>query len=44
MENPNPVDAPAPTPDPAPMRDPDPKVTPLDEDKKIEDGIEINET
>jgi hypothetical protein len=44
MERPDPVEDPEPTDDPAPMRDPDPKVTPLDEDKKIEDGIEVNET
>jgi hypothetical protein len=43
MERPNPVDD-SPPPDPAPIPDPDPKVTPLDEDKKIEDGIELNET
>jgi hypothetical protein len=44
MEQPNPVDDPEPSPDPAPVRDPDPKVTPLDEDKHVEDGIEVNET
>lgn len=44
MERPNPVDDPTPADEPVPMRDQDPKVTPLDEDKNIEDGIEINET
>lgn len=33
-------------PNPAPRypKSPDPKVTPLDEDKNLEDGIEVNET
>jgi hypothetical protein len=44
MEQPNPVKDPAPSPDPAPIRDPNPKVTPLDEDENIKDGIEVNET
>lgn len=44
MEQPNPVNDPPPSPDPEPIHDPDPKVTPLDEDKHIEDGIEVNET
>jgi hypothetical protein len=55
MERPNPNDPALPE-DPAPIRDPEPgravpkpvpktpKVTPLDEDKHIEDGIEVNET
>jgi hypothetical protein len=42
-EQPNPVNAPPPSPDPAPVRDPDPKVTPLDEDERIKDGIDIEE-
>jgi hypothetical protein len=44
MEQPNPLNDPPPSPDPAPVRDPDPKVTPLDEDEHLKDGIEINET
>jgi hypothetical protein len=44
MEKPNPVDEPVRSPDPAPIHDPDPKVTPLDEDQNIKDGIEVNET
>lgn len=44
MEQPNPVNDPPPSPDPAPVRDPDPKVTPLDDDKRIKDGIDIAET
>jgi hypothetical protein len=44
MEQPNPLNDPPPSPDPAPVRDPDPKVTPLDEDEHIKDGIEIKET
>lgn len=47
MEQPNPND-PSPSPaDPAPSPDPQlkkPKVTPLDESKKIEEGIEVKET
>jgi hypothetical protein len=54
-ERPNPNDPALPE-DPAPIRDPEPgrgvpkpapkkpKVTPLDENKNIEDGIEVNET
>jgi hypothetical protein len=44
MEQPNPLNDPPPSPDPAPVRDPDPKVTPLDDDKRIKDGIDIEET
>lgn len=44
MENPNPVDEPVKSPEPAPVRDPAPEVAPLDEDKKIKDGIEVSET
>lgn len=52
IERPDPVDEPELPEDPAPVRDPEPaprspkapKVTPLDEDKNIEDGIEIKET
>lgn len=44
MEQPNPVNDPDSIPDPAPVRDPDPVVTPLDDDEKIKDGIEVNET
>jgi hypothetical protein len=43
MEQPNPVNDPEPSPDPAPIRDPDPKVTPLDDDERVKDGIEVNE-
>jgi hypothetical protein len=43
MERPDPIDD-NPPPDPAPFPDPDPKVTPLDEDKKVKEGIEVNET
>jgi hypothetical protein len=44
MEQPNPLHDPPPSPDPAPVKDPDPKVTPLDEDEHLKDGIEIKET
>jgi hypothetical protein len=49
MERPNPDDEPRPDsgPDERKPRDPkpqNPKVTPLDEDKHIEDGIVIKET
>jgi hypothetical protein len=45
MEQPNPVDEPEKhPPEPSPRPDPDPKVIPLDEDKRIEDGIVVNET
>jgi len=47
MEQPNPADPSRPLPDPVPSPDPElkkPKVTPLDEEKKIEEGIEIKET
>ena len=51
MEKPKPDDRDFPT-DPAPPDEPDPnpqarkpaKVTPLDEGKKVEEGIEIKET
>ena len=50
VERPNPDDESAVPPDPAPGSDPKPtlaknvKVTPLDEDKHVEDGIEVHET
>jgi hypothetical protein len=51
IERPDPVDEPELPEDPAPVRDPEPdprapkpKVTPLDEAKHIQDGIEVNET
>jgi hypothetical protein len=43
MEQPNPLNDPPPSPDPPPVRDPDPKVTPMDEDEHIKDGIDIEE-
>lgn len=43
MENPNPDNS-RPPPDPAPVPDPDPKVTPLDPEEHIKEGIEVDET
>lgn len=47
-ERPNPLDKPPPSEDPPPPSNPDPvhrspKVTPLDEDEHIKDGIEVEE-
>lgn len=38
-------DAPSDDPgEPTPLRDPPPKVTPMDDEKNVEDGIDVNET